>query len=307
MPTHVRHQPTSGVPALLVRQPTVRPAKPSRKARRPHLRTRASSSSVRASVGRFNGIDPVTVINRQASVDAGFNSTAEVLQSVGVTGGTGQINDTFGGLVVEGGPGVNTLSLRGLGPTRTLILLNGRRIAPAGTRGQVGAADLNVLPNAVLDRIEVLNTGASSVYGSDAVAGVVNIVTLSKFNGLAVEAAVTAPEIGAGTTQRYAITAGTSGERFSVLGSLELFDRNRITQADQPWARCPQQRRLSPLARTTATSASRSKKAVSPSTRSAPGSFSSAPRPIRPTLRPGFQAESAGLLPALQPLAAQCC
>ena len=196
---------------------------------------------------RFNTADPVTIINRDAAVDAGFNSTAEVLQSVGVTGGTGQINDTFGGLVVEGGPGVNTLSLRGLGPTRTLILLNGRRIAPAGTRGQVGAADLNVLPNAILDRIEVLNTGASSVYGSDAVAGVVNIVTLSKFNGLAVEAAVTAPEIGAGSTQRYAITAGTSGERFSILGSLELFDRNRITQADQPWARCPQQRRLSPL------------------------------------------------------------
>jgi outer membrane receptor protein involved in Fe transport len=196
---------------------------------------------------RFNTADPVTIINRQAAVDAGFNSTAEVLQSVGVTGGTGQINDTFGGLVVEGGPGVNTLSLRGLGPTRTLILLNGRRIAPAGTRGQVGAADLNVLPNAILDRIEVLNTGASSIYGSDAVAGVVNIVTLSKFNGLAVEAAVTAPEIGAGTTQRYAITAGTSGERFSVLGSIELFDRNRITQADAPWARCPQQRRLSPL------------------------------------------------------------
>ena len=196
---------------------------------------------------RFNTADPVTIINRDAAVDAGFNSTAEVLQSVGVTGGTGQINDTFGGLVVEGGPGVNTLSLRGLGPTRTLILLNGRRIAPAGTRGQVGAADLNVLPNAILDRIEVLNTGASSVYGSDAVAGVVNIVTLSKFNGLAVEAAVTAPEIGAGTTQRYAITAGTSGERFSILGSLELFDRNRITQADQPWARCPQQRRLAPF------------------------------------------------------------
>src|SRR5207342_93667 len=90
---------------------------------------------------RFSGADPVTVINRDAAVDAGFNSTAEVLQSVGVTGGTGQITDTFGGLVVEGGPGVNTLSLRGLGATRTLILLNGRRIAPSGTRGQVGAAD----------------------------------------------------------------------------------------------------------------------------------------------------------------------
>ncbi|HEY1142983.1 MAG TPA: TonB-dependent receptor [Sphingomicrobium sp.] len=194
---------------------------------------------------RFNTADPVTVITRDATVDAGFNSTAQVLQSVGVTGGTGQITDTFGGLVVDGGPGVNTLGLRGLGPTRTLILLNGRRLSPAGTRGSVGAADLNVLPNAILDRIEVLNTGASSVYGSDAVAGVVNIVTLSKFNGLSVEAQVSAPQIGAGTEQRYSVTAGTSGERFSILGSLEYYKRDRITQGDLPWARCPRQLRLS--------------------------------------------------------------
>ena len=211
---------------------------------------------------RFNSADPVTIINRQAAVDSGFNSTAEVLQSVGVTGGTGQINDTFGGFVVEGGPGVNTLSLRGLGPTRTLILLNGRRVSPAGTRGQVGATDLNVLPNSIVDSIQILNTGASSVYGSDAVAGVVNIVTLSKFNGLAVEAAITAPEIGAGTTQRYSITAGVSGERFSLLGALELYDRNRVTQGDQPWARCPQQRRLSPLGVNDSDNASRLKRAV---------------------------------------------
>ena len=152
---------------------------------------------------RFNTADPVTVINRDAAVDAGFNSTAELLQGVGVTGGTGQINDTFGGFVIEGGPGANTLSLRGLGATRTLILLNGRRIAPSGTRGQVGATDLNVLPNAIVDRIEILNTGASSIYGSDAVAGVVNIVTSAKYDGLAIEANISIPEIGAGAEQRY--------------------------------------------------------------------------------------------------------
>ncbi|MBW8777489.1 MAG: TonB-dependent receptor plug domain-containing protein, partial [Stenotrophomonas sp.] len=161
------------------------------------------------------------------------------------SGSKAQITDTFGGLVVDGGPGVNTLGLRGLGPTRTLILLNGRRLSPAGTRGSVGAADLNVLPNALLDRIEVLNTGASSIYGSDAVAGVVNIVTLKKFDGLKVEAQISVPEIGAGTEQRYSLVAGTSGSRFSVLGSLEFYDRNRITLGDQPWARCPQQLRLS--------------------------------------------------------------
>src|SRR5688572_10628286 len=136
---------------------------------------------------RFNTADPVTISTKDEQVDSGFNSTAEVLQSVGVTGATPQIDDSFGGLVVEGGPGVNTLSLRGLGPTRTLVLLNGRRVAPAGTRGQVGAADLNVLPNALIDRIEVLNTGASSVYGSGAIAGVANIDTRNKVDGPTLE------------------------------------------------------------------------------------------------------------------------
>jgi len=196
---------------------------------------------------RFNTADPVTVINRDAAVDAGFTSTAEMLQSVGVTGGTAQINDTFGGFVTEGGPGANTLSLRGLGATRTLILLNGRRIAPSGTRGQVGATDLTVLPNAIVDRVEILNTGASSVYGSDAVAGVVNIVTRPKYDGLGIEANLSIPEMGAGAEKRFAVTFGKSGDRFSLLGSFELFDRNRITLGDVPWARCPTTRYRGPL------------------------------------------------------------
>ena len=187
---------------------------------------------------RFNTADPVTVITRDTVVDAGFNSTAEALQSVSVTGGTGQITDAFGGLVVNGGPGVNTLSLRGLGPTRTLILLNGRRLAPAGTRGSVGSADLNVLPTAILDRIEVLNTGASSIYGSDAVAGVVNIVTRNKFNGISLEGTVDYPEVGAGSERRISMVAGTSGSRFSIVGSLEYYKRDRLTLGDEPWAQC---------------------------------------------------------------------
>ncbi|HNN55299.1 MAG TPA: TonB-dependent receptor plug domain-containing protein, partial [Novosphingobium sp.] len=90
--------------------------------------------------------DPVQVITREETTQAGFNSTADVLQSTSVTNGTAQINNSFGGFVTAGGPGANTLSLRGFGATRTLILLNGRRVAPAGSRGSVGSADLNVLP-----------------------------------------------------------------------------------------------------------------------------------------------------------------
>lgn len=186
----------------------------------------------------FNSASPITVITRDDTTRAGFNSTTEVLQSSGVTAGARQIDNTFGGFVVDGGPGVNTLSLRGLGATRSLILLNGRRIAPSGTRGAVGSADLNVLPNAIVERIEVLKDGASSVYGSDAVAGVVNIITDKKVKGLTLEGGVQVPEVGAGVTQRMAIVAGYNSDRFSFAGAFEYYKRSNMTLQDQPWARC---------------------------------------------------------------------
>lgn len=187
---------------------------------------------------QFNSIDPIQVITRDEATSAGFTSTAEILQSVGVTGGTPQINDTFIGLLTAGGGGANTLSLRGLGPTRTLVLLNGRRVAPAGSRGSVGSADLNVLPNSIIDRIEILTTGASSVYGSDAIAGVVNIVTRNRINGISLETQLSIPQDSGGFTQRHSLVAGTSGENFSISGSLEYYRRDRVTYGDRRWTSC---------------------------------------------------------------------
>ena len=77
----------------------------------------------------------------------------------------------------NGGVGTETISLRGLGANRTLTLINGRRAGPAGTRGGVSAFDLNAIPLSAVSNIEILKDGASSIYGSDAVAGVVNIIT----------------------------------------------------------------------------------------------------------------------------------
>ncbi|HEX8525683.1 TonB-dependent receptor domain-containing protein [Allosphingosinicella sp.] len=191
---------------------------------------------------QFNTADPIQLITRDEATQAGFNSTAEILQSTAVTGGTAQISDIYGGFVVAGGPGVNTISLRGLGTTRTLVLMNGRRVAPAGSRGSVGSADLNVLPNAIIDRIEILNTGASSIYGSDAIAGVINIVTRNNINGLTIEATHQIPQIGAGNSQRYSVVGGFSSGRFNVSGSLEYFKRDTVRIGDVDWARCPRGR-----------------------------------------------------------------
>jgi iron complex outermembrane receptor protein len=192
----------------------------------------------RISKDTFNSVSPVQVITRQESLLAGFNSTTDALQSTAVTAGSSQINNAYGGYVTDGGPGANTLGLRGLGPTRTLILLNGRRVAPAGSRGAVGSADLNVLPNAIVDRIEILKDGASSIYGSDAVAGVINIITKTKVDGVSFEAQHNATDGGGGDQRRYSIMFGTTGERSHFSGSYEYYTRNDMSLRDRDWTRC---------------------------------------------------------------------
>lgn len=186
----------------------------------------------------YNTAEPITVLTRDEATLAGFNSATDALQSTGITNGASQINNAYGGFVTNGGPGANTLSLRGLGAERTLILLNGRRVAPAGSRGSVGAADLNVLPTAMIDRIEVLKSGASSVYGSDAVAGVVNIVTRSNVQGLTLEGQHNITQDGGGNTQRYSAVAGWNSDRLHISGSLEYYKRDDLTLGDRDWTRC---------------------------------------------------------------------
>ena len=98
---------------------------------------------------------PVQIIRNDDSVQAGFTSTAEVLQGTAVTGGQGQVSNQYTGYLSDGGPGTNTLGLRGLQPTRSLILLNGRRMSPSGTRGAVGAADLNTLQQRQIHKLKM--------------------------------------------------------------------------------------------------------------------------------------------------------
>lgn len=187
----------------------------------------------------FSTTEPLTVITAEEITQSGFNSSTDALQSAAVTQGAGQINNAFGGYVTDGGTGANTLGLRGLGPARTLILLNGRRLAPGGSRGSVLAADLNVLPTAIVERIEVLKAGASSIYGSDAIAGVVNIITDRKLTGLNIDAQVNVPELGAGVDRRIAASFGIQAPRLSVIGSVEYRKRSALARNQSNFFRCP--------------------------------------------------------------------
>ena len=187
----------------------------------------------------FSTIEPITVVTADEITQGGFNSAADALQSNAVTAGSSQINNYYGGFVTDGGTGANTLGLRNLGPARTLVLLNGRRLAPGGTRGSVLAADLNVLPTAIIDRIEVLKAGASSIYGSDAVAGVVNIITDAQLRGLQLEFQANVPEVGAGMSYRGAASFGFGTDRLNVIGSIEYTKREKLAKNDVDFTRCP--------------------------------------------------------------------
>ena len=131
----------------------------------------------------FTSPDPIQVITSEQSTARGLSDTSSILQQSTIAANATQINNNFSGFVVNGGAGVNTVSLRGLGADRTLVLVDGQRVGPAGVSGTVGSVDLNTIPATMLDHVDILKDGSSSIYGSDAVAGVVNIVTKKNFDG----------------------------------------------------------------------------------------------------------------------------
>ena len=186
----------------------------------------------------FNSPSPVQIITHDESTMAGYTSTSDMLQSTAVTNGAAQINGAYGGFVTNGGPGAKTLALRGLGPNRTLVMINGRRVAPSGTRGSVGSADLNVLPDAMIDHVEILRDGASSIYGSDAIAGVVNVVTRSGLDETILEGQYVKTQHGGGDETRFSVVSGTGGDRWHVSGSLEYYEQADLTLAQRDWTRC---------------------------------------------------------------------
>jgi len=126
----------------------------------------------------FDEILPVTVLDAKDLARGGFDSLSKILQTLPMSA-TSVLNTN----VNSGGDGSARLDLRSLTPKRTLVLFNGHRF-PNGGIGGDNAVDLNSLPTALIDRVEVLTSGASAVYGADAVAGVVNFISKSSFNGL---------------------------------------------------------------------------------------------------------------------------
>ncbi len=142
----------------------------------------------------FSSASPIQVITAEVATLEGLVDTAELLQGSSLAAGSTQLNNTFQNFVTNGGVGTQTIDLRGCGDTRTLVLIDGKRPGPSGTRGAVAALDLNIVPQSIISRVEILKDGASTIYGSDAVCGVVNIITRDSVDGFELNGSLTQPE-----------------------------------------------------------------------------------------------------------------
>ncbi len=174
--------------------------------------------------GGFDEARPVDIIDADMAIDQGLTSIGSLLQASTVAAGSPQVTAASSiAFNTNGGAGSQTLSLRGLGANRTLVLLNGRRAGPAGTRGGVSSFDFNTLPISTIQRVEILKDGASSVYGSDAVAGVVNIIT-KKDTGGQFDVFASQPTESGGEQYRFSGTYGKELDKgfFSLTADYQL-------------------------------------------------------------------------------------
>lgn len=186
----------------------------------------------------YTSTSPIQVITGETQTLQGLVDTAEVLQRSSLASGSFQVNNQLTGFVTTGGPGVNTINLRGLGSNRNLVLLNGRRVGPAGTRGTVGPVDLNVIPQSVVNRIEILKDGASSIYGSDAIAGVTNIITNDRIDGGEVQVYGNVGEQSGGEAFRINGTWGKTFDRGYLNISADYYEQKVLRRQDRDDTAC---------------------------------------------------------------------
>ena len=176
---------------------------------------------------------PVQTLSREDIAKSGRGSVAELLQTLSVDN-QGSVPKNFGGGFASGASGI---SLRGLGAASTLVLLNGRRIAPFGLAddGQKVFSDLNLIPLEAVERIEILKDGGSAIYGSDAIAGVVNVILRRDYKGFAVNASYGTTQYWNGQEKRISFTGGfgdLQAQGFNVLANLEIGRQGAIYNRD---------------------------------------------------------------------------
>jgi len=197
---------------------------------------RITVTGTRLRVGLPDGAFPLTVIDSEALTDSGEQFIGDFLQDLPFMSGSPL--GTQSGQRGEGGGlsrGISTVELRGLGPERTLVLVNGRRFVPGGN-GASGVVDLNMIPMSLVERIEIFKSGASVEYGADAVAGVVNIVTRKHTDGLELRARGQVTSRGDAEGFDASLLFGQQRRRFQYLAGVEYTDQSAVGKGERDFS-----------------------------------------------------------------------
>ncbi|ARZ75591.1 TonB-dependent receptor [Stenotrophomonas sp. WZN-1] len=176
---------------------------------------------------------PVLSISRASIEKSGFKTVADVLQNIAAAGSPAisrseplSSGEAVGGFYID---------LRNLGAERTLVLVDGKRLGASVS----GLQDVSQIPSAIVERIDVLKDGASSIYGSDAIAGVINIITRKNFQGLEANAYVGQYGEGDGQKTSYDFVAGFTGDRGSITIGAEYAEEKEVWAKDRWFSRYP--------------------------------------------------------------------
>lgn len=176
------------------------------------------------------GAIPVTVITRTEIDASGATNLPDALRAA--------TQNSFGSARQQSGSAaqsVATINLRGLGSDRTLVLIDGHRTAKVPTDS--GSSDLNVIPLAAVERIEILRDGASAIYGSDAIGGVVNIITRKDFNGAELRYGNSQASREGGTTEEASLIIGSASDKTQTLFGVGYNRRDIVFQRDRAYSR----------------------------------------------------------------------
>ncbi len=190
---------------------------------------------------------PLTIISNADIIREGINSPEQLISLLS-TNGNGADNLASNSDVVSGAQrgtnGLSSANLRGQGSASTLVLLNGRRVAAHGLQGS--AVDVNQIPFAAIERVEILKDGASAIYGTDAIGGVINFITKKSFNGITANAFTDFTTRGGGNIYRLSLTAGYGDleeQGFNIMGAVSRSVNDILRGSDRAFVNTNQPNR----------------------------------------------------------------
>jgi iron complex outermembrane receptor protein len=179
---------------------------------------------------------PVQVITRSDIEKTGATTAGELLSTVSAN--TAALTDGASFSDIPGQRGFNGANLRGIGVSSTLVLLNGRRLANFASPGDESGVDLNTIPIAAIERVEILKDGASAIYGSDAIGGVINFITRNNYDGGEITAYRYQTQHGGADKSEVTLSGGIgdlANDRYNVFATLDVQDNSALRSGQRSW------------------------------------------------------------------------